>query len=84
MQRLGPDARNLSIGDRVLVISIGTFSTVITVSEKLCEKLPDVMSFLDGASMPIVFATAIYSLIDTARLQNGQVREHSINAIIVT
>ena len=74
MRRIGPDVKNFSIGDRVVVMAIDTLSTTVTASESLCEKLPDELSFADGASMPIVFATAIYSLIHVARLEPGQVR----------
>jgi NADPH:quinone reductase-like Zn-dependent oxidoreductase len=73
VRRVGPDVKHLSIGDRVMAMAIGTFSTSMTTDEMLCEKIPDDMSFADGASMPIVFATAIYSLIDVARLEKGQV-----------
>ncbi|KAI0403553.1 hypothetical protein F4802DRAFT_598947 [Xylaria palmicola] len=69
---VGPDVKELSIGDRVIVMGIGTFCTVINTSELLCAKIPSGMSFAEGASMPIVFATAIYSLIDTASLKKGQ------------
>jgi NADPH:quinone reductase-like Zn-dependent oxidoreductase len=73
VQRIGPDVKNLAIGDRVVVMAFGTFTTDLITTEILCEKFPDNMSFVDGASMPSVFATAIYSLVDIARLQEGQV-----------
>lgn len=73
VRRIGPDAKKLRVGDRAVFMSVSTLSTVIITTEKLCEKLPEEMSFADGASMPIVFATAIYSLIDIVNLQQGQV-----------
>ncbi|KAI1110618.1 hypothetical protein F5Y14DRAFT_345509 [Nemania sp. NC0429] len=72
VRRVGPEVKELSIGDRVIVMGVGTFSTVINTSELLCTKIPDGMSFAEAASMPIVFATAIYSLIDVASLEKGQ------------
>lgn len=48
----------------------------MTISEALCEKIPDKMSFTDAASMPLVFGTAIHSLINMGRLSKGQVRLH--------
>ncbi|KAJ3526674.1 hypothetical protein NM208_g11075 [Fusarium decemcellulare] len=70
--RLGPDVKDLRVGDRVILFSRGSFSTSITTSEKLCEVIPDDLSFEDGATMPCVYATAIYSLIDIGGLKHGQ------------
>ncbi|CAG8974567.1 hypothetical protein HYALB_00004363 [Hymenoscyphus albidus] len=70
--RVGPQVHNLAIGDRVVILSPNTFCSLITITEKLCEKLPDEISFEDGVSMPLVFATAIHSLIEVAHLEPGQ------------
>ncbi|KAI1820897.1 hypothetical protein F4861DRAFT_545132 [Xylaria intraflava] len=72
IRRVGSEVKSLSVGDRVIAMGVGMFATIVNTSELLCEKLPDGMSFADGATMPIVFATAIYSLIDIARLEKGQ------------
>lgn len=71
---VGSDVKKVAVGDRVALMAINTLATVVTTTEQLCEKLPDEMSFVDGASMPIVYSTAIYSLIDIAHLKKGQVR----------
>ena len=71
--RLGPDVKDLRVGDRVILFSRGSFSTSIITSEKLCEVIPDELSFEEGATMPCVYATAIYSLIDIGGLKRGQV-----------
>lgn len=70
---IGPNVKDLSIGDRVILISHSSFSTLITTSEKLCAKMPDNLSFNDGATMPCVYATSIYSLFNIGRLEKGQV-----------
>lgn len=72
VRRVGPDAKKVQAGDRVVLSGIKTFSTVVTSTELLVEKLPDGLSFVEGASMPLVFTTAIYSLLDVGRLQPGQ------------
>jgi NADPH:quinone reductase-like Zn-dependent oxidoreductase/2-polyprenyl-3-methyl-5-hydroxy-6-metoxy-1,4-benzoquinol methylase len=59
------------IGDRVIASSSGSFTTSHYVSEQLCAKLPDAMSFEDGATLPAVYCTAIYCLLDTGRLKKG-------------
>lgn len=43
------------------------------VSEHLCVTAPDTMTFEDAASMPVVYSTAIYCLLDAARLAEGMV-----------
>jgi len=75
VRRVGPDAKKVCVSDRVVVMAFDAFSTVVTTTELLCEKLPDEISFADGASMPVVFTTSIYCLIDKARLEKGQVRK---------
>ncbi|KAH8648631.1 hypothetical protein BX600DRAFT_389283 [Xylariales sp. PMI_506] len=72
VSRVGPDVTKLRVGDRMVMTGVGAFSTHVRSSELFCDKLPDDLSFQEGASMPLVFATAIYSLIDIGRLTKGQ------------
>ncbi|KAL0935770.1 KR domain-containing protein [Colletotrichum truncatum] len=69
---VGPDVKHLRAGDRVFLLNRGSFSTSITIPEELCEKIPDGLSLEDAATMPCVYATAIYSLFNIGRLQRGQ------------
>ncbi|KAF4459108.1 KR domain-containing [Fusarium albosuccineum] len=69
---VGPEAQHLLPGDRVFVMDTGCFSTRIVASEKLCAKIPDNLDFADAATMPCVFATVIYSLLDLGQLAAGQ------------
>lgn len=75
VRQVGPEVTKVAVGDRVITMDNGTFTTALVTSELICEKIPDSMSFADAASMPIVFATAIYALVDIAVLQKGQVSE---------
>lgn len=70
---IGPNVKNLEVGDRVLLAGRSTFSTSITVSEVLCAKIPDEMTFVEAASMPVVYATAMQALMTVGRLEKGQV-----------
>jgi NADPH:quinone reductase-like Zn-dependent oxidoreductase len=70
--KVGPQVDNLSLGDRVMYMGDGSFSTSLTISAKLCVQIPPELSFEDAATMPCVFATVIYSLIEVARLEKGQ------------
>lgn len=73
VRRIGKNVTKLRVGDRAVFMGMETFSTVVTAPEMLYEKLPDGMSFAEGASMPLVFTTAIYCLVDIGRLAKGQV-----------
>ncbi|GKT61721.1 polyketide synthase [Colletotrichum tofieldiae] len=71
VRQTGPDTKALAAGDRVFVFGGGCFSTGIVISEKLCVKIPDTLSFEDAATMPCVFSTVIHGLMDIARLSKG-------------
>ncbi|KAI1264730.1 acyl transferase domain-containing protein [Xylariaceae sp. FL1019] len=68
---VGSDVTKHRVGDRVFVLESGTFATSINVSELLCSTMPDDMSYEEAATMPLVFATASYSLFDAAHLTKG-------------
>nr|ALQ32998.1 putative polyketide synthase [Fusarium sp. NRRL 52700] len=70
--RVGPKVTGLKKGDRVMFISHSAFSTQVVVSENLCEKIPDDLSFEDAATMPCVFATSYYSIFNIGNLKKGQ------------
>lgn len=71
VREIGPNVCALAPGDRVFVFGGGCFSTGITVSEKLCVKIPDSLSFEDAATMPCVFSTVIHGLLEVGRLESG-------------
>ncbi|EQB57236.1 KR domain-containing protein [Colletotrichum gloeosporioides Cg-14] len=71
VREIGPKVRALAPGDRVFVFGGGCFSTGITISEKLCVKIPDSLSFEDAATMPCVFSTVIHGLLEVGRLEAG-------------
>jgi NADPH:quinone reductase-like Zn-dependent oxidoreductase len=73
VSRLGPEVKDLKIGDRVMFFSRGAFSTSIIIPEQLCQKIPDNLSLGDAATMACVYATAIYSLFNIGHLEKGQV-----------
>jgi NADPH:quinone reductase-like Zn-dependent oxidoreductase len=81
VRRVGPNASKLRVGDRAVVVGINTFSTTLTGPEVYYEKLPDHISFVEGACIPTIFMTAVYGLIDLGHLSKGQVREIPTHAI---
>lgn len=72
VRRVGSKVTRHAVGDRVIAMGISTFSTVITSKEVYFEKLPDHVSFVEGACIPLVFVTAVYGLRDVGRLGKGQ------------
>lgn len=74
VRRIGPNVKNLHVGDRVMLIGHCMFATTALVSEERCVKMPDSLEFEDAATMPCVYTTSIYSLFDVGNLQKGQVR----------
>jgi NADPH:quinone reductase-like Zn-dependent oxidoreductase/NAD(P)-dependent dehydrogenase (short-subunit alcohol dehydrogenase family) len=72
VRRVGPKVSKFVVGDRVVGIGSDLFSTTTTNSEVCWERLPDNLSFNEGASLPLVFVTALYALRDVGRLSKGQ------------
>lgn len=72
VEEIGPDIKNFAVGDRCLVFVSGALSTHITTSESLCVKIPDGLSFEEAATIPTVYCTAFYSLVDKAKVEPGQ------------
>jgi NADPH:quinone reductase-like Zn-dependent oxidoreductase/acyl carrier protein len=70
--RAGESVRHLQRGDRVCALSSSAFSTHVTVPAALVARLPDEMSFEAGATIPVAFLTAYYSLIWQAKLDRGE------------
>ena len=73
IRQIGPNVKDLKIGDRVLISDHGYFSTRLVTSSRLCVKMPDDLSFEEAATMPCVYSTAIFSLLTLGRLQKDQV-----------
>jgi NADPH:quinone reductase-like Zn-dependent oxidoreductase len=56
-----------------MILSSCLFGTRVVVPADVCERIPGGLSFEDAATMPCVFATALYSIFDVGNLQKGQV-----------
>ncbi|KAL4915475.1 hypothetical protein BDW62DRAFT_124830 [Aspergillus aurantiobrunneus] len=70
---VGPGVKNLRVGDRVMVLAAGAgvLATRFVTSEKHCARMARDLSWAEGATIPHAFSTALYSLIDVARLKYG-------------
>ncbi|WP_323180171.1 type I polyketide synthase [Streptomyces sp. NBC_00893] len=69
---VGPGVTDLAVGDRVLGIVQGGYGPVTVADRKLLTKMPDAWSFEQAASVPMVFLTAYYALVDLAGLRSGE------------
>ncbi|KAH7265653.1 uncharacterized protein BKA55DRAFT_590873 [Fusarium redolens] len=70
--QVGANVTHLKPGDRVCTWTLGCYSTYVRNPATLVQKIPDEMAFEVAASLPIVYCTAYFAIIDTARLQKGE------------
>jgi NADPH:quinone reductase len=70
---LGPEVSGLRVGDRVLAMAeAGGYAEAVTVAEEQCYRLPAAMSFVEAASLSLVYDTAWFALRERARLEPGE------------
>ncbi|RDA91558.1 hypothetical protein CP533_4349 [Ophiocordyceps camponoti-saundersi (nom. inval.)] len=70
---VGPGVEStLSVGDRVMCMTVGAFASFLTASEESCCKLDDGMTFEQAASVPTIYTTVVEALVELARLKRGQ------------
>lgn len=68
ISRIGSGVTSLSVGDRVCSISHGAYSTVARCPASSAARIPANMSFETAASIPVVYCTAYYGLVELGRL----------------
>jgi acyl transferase domain-containing protein/NADPH:quinone reductase-like Zn-dependent oxidoreductase/SAM-dependent methyltransferase len=72
IRAVGPDVKNFSIGDRVLVGALNVFRTRVRVPAGAVVRIPDTMEFYQAAAIFTNFCTAYYSLHEVAHLRQGE------------
>ncbi|KAL9598452.1 MAG: hypothetical protein Q9219_004488 [cf. Caloplaca sp. 3 TL-2023] len=70
--RVGSIVGSLKLGDRVVVMAPGHFSTLESFPEWTCAKLEDHEEYHTISTLPFAFATALYGLCDRANIQPGE------------
>lgn len=70
--KIGSKVTSLKVGDRVAAMTQGAFATTTRTKAAFAFKLPSDMSFETGASLPLAYSTAYYSLIELGRLQEDE------------
>lgn len=69
---VGSNVRSWKAGDRVTALFVAPFGNQVRVHSKHVVAIPDSVTFVDAASIPLVFFTAWYCLTQVARLEEGQ------------
>ncbi|KAK6951719.1 hypothetical protein Daesc_006242 [Daldinia eschscholtzii] len=69
---VGKDVRNVQVGDRVAAITKGAFATSTRTKATFAFKLPLDMQFEEGATLPLAYSTAYYSLVELGRLSEDE------------
>ncbi|MDJ0533575.1 MAG: zinc-binding dehydrogenase [Xenococcaceae cyanobacterium MO_207.B15] len=68
---VGEGVNNLQVGDRVIAIAAGSFSSYVTVDANLVIPIPSSLSFAEAATIPTAFLTAYYCLHHLAAIKPG-------------
>ena len=69
---VAPDVTSLRPGDRVMGLIPDAFGPVAVTDSGVLTRIPEGWSFVEAASVPIVFLTAYYALVDLAGLREGE------------
>ncbi|ANN18851.1 hypothetical protein SD37_26645 [Amycolatopsis orientalis] len=69
---VGSGVTDLAPGDRVLGLLSGAFGPVAVTDSRMLARIPAGWSFVDAASVPIVFLTAFYALRDLMDVRSGE------------
>ncbi|HEV7807386.1 MAG TPA: SDR family NAD(P)-dependent oxidoreductase [Solirubrobacteraceae bacterium] len=69
---VGPGVEDLALGDRVMGLMADALGSVAVADRRMLVRMPTGWSFEQAASVPVVFLTAYYGLVDLAGLQGGE------------
>lgn len=70
---VGAGVSDIKIGDRVLTLAEqGGYAQRVCVSKEQCFRLPESMSFVEAASMALIYDTSWFALHERGRLVRGE------------
>lgn len=69
---IGHTVHDIAVGDRVCGLTRGGYSNFVRVNQSMVAKIPETLGFTAAATIPVVFCTAYYALIEVARLVPGE------------
>ena len=70
--RSAPDGSPLAAGDRVMAFVFGAFAEVAVGQPHMTWRLPEDMTFAQGAALPMNYHTAHFALVRRAALREGE------------
>ncbi len=70
--RVGEQVTEFKVGDEVIAVTVGGFSTYLTTFTDLAVKKPAGLDFAAAATIPLAFLTAAYALHTLGKLQKGE------------
>ncbi|MCV9962677.1 SDR family NAD(P)-dependent oxidoreductase [Pararhizobium sp. BT-229] len=69
---IGSGVKDLSVGDAVMAIAPAAFSTHAVVSRSGVARLPETVSPVAAATVPVAFLTAYYAMMELGRIRAGE------------
>jgi NADPH:quinone reductase-like Zn-dependent oxidoreductase len=70
--RVGESVKSVTVGDRVCAMSLGAYGTYTRCLATSAVVIPADMSFQLAASVPVVYSTAYYAIVELARMEPGE------------
>ncbi|GIC84208.1 type I polyketide synthase [Aspergillus udagawae] len=70
----GANVTNVSVGDRVMAISVAetSYTTELQLSSQLCARIPDDCGFQDASTLPTIYLTVLRTLREKVNLRGDQ------------
>ena len=72
VEAIGPGVTTVKVGDRVFGRARGSHATHVLFDEVHTLPLPDSLSFVEGAAIPVGWLTAWHALVTVARARAGE------------
>ena len=69
---VGQGVRTVAVGDRVMAFAPAALGSQVITAEHAVAPLPEAVDFTTGATIPVAFITAVYSLGTLAQLGRGE------------
>jgi NADPH:quinone reductase-like Zn-dependent oxidoreductase len=69
---MGKDVSGFSMGDRIMGVCTGGYAEFVTLDHRLAIRVPERLTWEEGATIPIAYMTEHNALITNARLQAGE------------
>jgi len=70
--KVGKDVTSLKVGDEVMGMAFDCLASHVITDATLVRKKPYALSFPEAATVPAVFLTAFYGLVELGRLKKGE------------